>query len=80
MINTLYNGIAIIIDFVVRSSDSFRDNILRFMGKESINCCVSIGNKVKTLWRKLLDSINSAIQIDDVFFQAMVGRGIKRSI
>ena len=48
--------------------------------RETINCCISVSDKVETLGAKLLDASDAVSNVNDVFFKAMVRSCIKRCI
>jgi len=61
MVDALINRIAVSINFVVRSNNSFGNNSLCFMSNKTINCNIWNINKIKTFWCKPLNTINSII-------------------
>ena len=65
-------GSAVIINFIMRSNDRFRNNRLRFVCKETIDCRVSVNNKIKPPWLKLFNASDCAIKINDVFFETII--------
>ena len=68
MVDALVDGVAVIVNFIVRSSDRFWYDSLCFVSEEAINRCISIGDKVKTFWLKLFNASNAVSDINDVFF------------
>jgi len=60
LVDTLVDGVAVIIYFVVRTSNSFWDNGLCFVCNEAINRGVRIRDKVEAANLKLIDTISSA--------------------
>jgi hypothetical protein len=59
LVDALVDGVAVIINCILFASDAFRDNCLRFVGDEAVNCLVRISNEVESAWLQLLQAGNA---------------------
>jgi hypothetical protein len=72
LVDALIDGVAVIIDCILLSSDALRNDCLRFVSNETIHHGVRIGNEVEAMNGELVEASNGAIKRDDVFLEAVV--------
>ena len=72
----MHDGVAVIIDFILRASDALGDDFLCFVSDEAIYYGVGICNEVKAVNGDLVQASDCAIKRDDVFLEAIVGGGV----